>query len=721
MTTVIEHNITTPAWELSDKMVCDTLPTSDMPSVKSSKSRSGCAFCKKKRMKCDETKPECRNCLNRDRVCPGYEKELKWKAKCQTNVRTFTTVSGKKRTGLRTSSSEKTKHNSSTVNESHVRSNQAEPLSQPICGRAQTITENMMTTDTAREPVNWMLGSVDLDGLSIDELFAMSQSVSMSDLAPSPLDFTLQANSDISLFCDNLQTPSAQAIGLLQSPTLENLAETTTAPDICASAIVARSQGRRRNNRELLAQFYASTPKMTCPLIHYTTRLVEYYFSTTCGIYSCFDSSLNPFRYTVSQQWSHSASTYYAIQSMAAAHLANELPSMRKEGLVLHRKASKHLEQELQTRFNQGSGDDQPLLSLLLLGLSACWQQAGNLGLLYLRTARSFMLADLKKRGQTASSVAKRPILHLFEEAMIYWEMVTSFVAGDNDIDLQAQHYPEVHNTQASADELIPDVDEEYVTPTTSELVPHPWTGVSPESQMLLGQVGRLVRQVRTQVSHQQDQKRYFSLALELEENLLGLQLPQITSMSDYGDGLTHNVEFITLAELTRYAGLLELYRVFPDLLQQRLPYGDPSLTNSTNSNNNIFTSDSEKQSWLTSLAIHIFTRLETIPEHSNVHFHQLLLIVIAAAELRFSSPGAVAATLQSSEQDAQIYRARKFVRVRLHQLAAQLPAQPVYVIIELVTEVWRRLDASSSDEKKIDDVFWMDVMIEKGWETIMG
>ncbi|KAF2169197.1 hypothetical protein M409DRAFT_20420 [Zasmidium cellare ATCC 36951] len=40
--------------------------------IASKKSRSGCTTCKSRRIKCDETHPECRNCINGGRTCGGY-------------------------------------------------------------------------------------------------------------------------------------------------------------------------------------------------------------------------------------------------------------------------------------------------------------------------------------------------------------------------------------------------------------------------------------------------------------------------------------------------------------------------------------------------------------------------------------------------------------------------------------------------------------------------
>ena len=42
--------------------------------------RTGCQTCKVKRLKCDETKPTCRNCERRGVRCGGYQKVLQWRS-----------------------------------------------------------------------------------------------------------------------------------------------------------------------------------------------------------------------------------------------------------------------------------------------------------------------------------------------------------------------------------------------------------------------------------------------------------------------------------------------------------------------------------------------------------------------------------------------------------------------------------------------------------------
>jgi hypothetical protein len=62
-----------------------------------------------------------------------------------------------------------------------------------------------------------------------------------------------------------------------------------------------------------------------------------------------------------------------------------------------------------------------------------------------------------------------------------------------------------------------------------------------------------------------------------------------------------------------------------------------------------------------------------------------------------------------------EVSRTRKFILGRLTSFLHVLPPKPIHVCLKLVNEVWKRLDAGD------DDAYWVDVMIEKGWETTMG
>lgn len=57
-----------------------------------SRSRSGCATCKRRHRKCDETKPSCLQCRAQNIVCEGYELVLRWDAGIPSQRRSAGTV-----------------------------------------------------------------------------------------------------------------------------------------------------------------------------------------------------------------------------------------------------------------------------------------------------------------------------------------------------------------------------------------------------------------------------------------------------------------------------------------------------------------------------------------------------------------------------------------------------------------------------------------------------
>ncbi|KAG0682940.1 hypothetical protein C6P42_002097 [Pichia californica] len=58
----------------------------DKKKQKKTKSRNGCVTCKKRRLKCDETKPLCQNCIKKGIVCGGYAINFKWRDFSETST-----------------------------------------------------------------------------------------------------------------------------------------------------------------------------------------------------------------------------------------------------------------------------------------------------------------------------------------------------------------------------------------------------------------------------------------------------------------------------------------------------------------------------------------------------------------------------------------------------------------------------------------------------------
>lgn len=59
--------------------------TKEKPKPKNTKSRTGCVTCKKRRLKCDESKPLCQNCIKKGIVCGGYVTNFKWRDFSETS------------------------------------------------------------------------------------------------------------------------------------------------------------------------------------------------------------------------------------------------------------------------------------------------------------------------------------------------------------------------------------------------------------------------------------------------------------------------------------------------------------------------------------------------------------------------------------------------------------------------------------------------------------
>jgi hypothetical protein len=119
---------------------------------------------------------------------------------------------------------------------------------------------------------------------------------------------------------------------------------------------------------------------------------------------------------------------------------------------------------------------------------------------------------------------------------------------------------------------------------------------------------------------------------------------------------------------------------------------------------------DTDIKLWLNSLAMHILRSIESLPSSSGTFCIQPLLLVIAASELKFVSS---VDFFDVHANDSKILSSREFVIKRLKEFALRMPNKPLRQMIQLIKETWRQ-----SDEGQ--DAFWIDIMNENGWHTIM-
>ena len=642
------------------------------------------------KLKCDETAPGCLQCKKRNVACPGYEKTLKWSTKYEV----FNPAQSKS-TSPRPRSTPDATSAVPTAAKSPLPQNVASGIEAALAavlpaGRKNiTPTQQLSTTQTSsaipsppsfEEPASIHESSTE-DGDSPREYepFPMED---VNNMDPIMLDG----------FADAMQMPNEDFnFDPFDSGSLEDLTfdmqDLSQKQDMTSSSLPTMERDSTRESsprlsRSLLLDLYrlpSPSPDPSSP-DDVESLLVQHYFKDVCGVFSSFDSVLNPFRTTIGRIYKECPSINYAIQSMAAAHLANTL------------------EAELPLAQRDHKSTTKTFLSIMLLGLTTSWHDSNALGLEYLSLARDLILPKLFSR---SGGIEFEREAQFFEESLIHWEMLMGFVTED------AMSF-------SPKSGLRPSITSKKTTPAArgpqGKIVPHPWTGIAPMIHFLFAEVGRLVRKERSmdRESSMDLRRRQENLqnAASLEEDLLAV---------DYGDERTPKEHFVTIAEAYRLAGLLEIYRVFPSILRKRLGSDKPKGSDNMNLDfpaprfETVY-EDTDMKLWLNSLAMHIIGSLQSLPSSSGTFCIQPLLLVVAASELKFVSS---IDFFDVQANDSEIVGAREFVIRRLQEFALRLPNKPLRKMIQLIKETWRQSDEGH-------DAFWIDVMNEKGYHTIM-
>ncbi|KAJ5681758.1 Aflatoxin biosynthesis regulatory protein [Penicillium maclennaniae] len=608
------------------------------------KSRNGCARCKSKRVKCGEEKPHCSRCTRLGVRCPGYVQSLRWV----------------------------TKHEQPSPNASDGKP--MSPAAERTPVQVNDPAENVLPLDgtNARpshdtEPHAFGL---DADSNTLDNLWGLRGNASLPDLAdlcpPSPVPGTgfSPRDSPFDFASEDTAADQSRFFSLI-GPIDEEEQPANMYRDFSPSAIV-RSYPPN-SQRAPLRDFMS----ISRPLNNPSWTLIEYYFKEVAALFSSYDSQMNPFRTTVSRLWGSSLAMCRTMQSMAAATLVNDFPQFGPLGRKMRDEA-------VDIITGEAVMDDKSLLALLMLGQTASWHDPKDLGISFFNLLRK-QLNSLSSSSECPSYGFVKSCSNnyrFFEEALIYWEMLLSFVTDSNSMVFSDSC------TYSSDDQLV------------LQRVPHPWTGIAKDTQFTVHEVGRLVRRERKRVrsrnfTSQEDINRArmaIEKAQELEKRLLGLAHPSEAEIVSPGDDETPVWHLLTMAEVYRCTGLMQLYRVFPDLLRNRLStqttqystttsnrdpffpinldsmnmstgFSDTSPNTATNTYSNhththttpplssppsIYhqaqddkTPESLHNNWLTEFAITTISRLKTIPLESRTRCLQPFLLVASCSELR--------------------------------------------------------------------------------------
>lgn len=535
------------------------------------------------------------------------------------------------------------------------------------------------------------------------------------------------------------------------SPPEEEPENYENSPASDAQQPIVENQSRRDSNQftDSLSAIRQQLHRSTVPefLLHLPTMLVEYYFSYVCQIFSSFDGTLNPFRSTVGRLWDGSAPIYFAIQSMAAAYLANHFPRMSPVGIQMQRETYRCLYQVQQSGSDPSENFDKTLLTVLLVGQTTAWHDPRDLGLIHLKTAKRLNRRRLEQQiGGVESQVRRQN--EFFEQCILYWDMLAGFV--EDNVDEFGFGNAEM------GESTTPGCEPSTLDDSKENVFPHPWTGVAPKVQRLFAQVGRLIRSYRKIASQEaassldflsldlgfdlnfpQDSRASIEAtakAQSLEEQLLSFEPPSVSTLVDAGDENTPVQQYLYLAEAYRCAALLEIYRIFPSILLKRVPLTDNTFSSpvdSSSGNQQTFdffpvSISQPPEEFLISLAIHTISILEKLPSSSGTRCLQPIVIIAAASELRFSpaslsdplspfmAPNSSSIFSSLTNREVDIATARRFVVTRLQEFQLSLPAKPIVKALQLVQETWARADMGQ-------EVFWMDVMEEMGLKSIFG
>lgn len=440
-------------------------------------------------------------------------------------------------------------------------------------------------------------------------------------------------------------------------------------------------------------------PRAQASLAHQPSELLSYYFKNVSKLYAVYDDYRNPFRSVVSNMHSHSQVISLAAQSMAAACLNEIHPRFNIIGRKLRQEAMNLI-------FSQPQLDSKALLALMMFGPTGNWHDATDLGLDFYAMMRD-RIDDLAATGELVQHEVNLNSFNFFREAMVFWEMLLTFVADDTAV-------------RKCSTPLGP-----VLTCQPAKHIAHPWTGVARDAIEIVADVGRLVRSHRKrhrqqgfvtqayvhQLNHDLERAR------ELENQLLACRHPDANNIVHPEDAETPVWHLTTLAELYRYAGLLQLYRVFPDTLSSRLSAEDNHAPALLVPDEHAMDIAHRRSKWLTSFALEALRLLETMPLESGTRDFQPFLLVILSSELVCELPG-VDHPDGDEEVDShfvEVALMRKLVLDRLTTCLTLLPPKPIRVCIDIVKETWRRIDAGQQN------VYWLDVVIQNGWETIMA
>ncbi|KAH0830995.1 hypothetical protein FOPE_02092 [Fonsecaea pedrosoi] len=345
-----------------------------------------------------------------------------------------------------------------------------------------------------------------------------------------------------------------------------------------------------------------------------------------------------------------------------------------------------------------------------MFGLSSSWYDWKDLGLEHYYGASALLSELLIENPKIPPKTTQ-----FFAEFLLYWWMMLSFACD-----------PELRQIQDP-----PPIPQHMPEPR----MPHPLTGISPESQLLLGKVGRLVlSQRRTALRQAMTTAGALNYGLagieesrNLEHQLVSLKIPTADMILDPQDPHTSVNDLVNIAQAYQLCGLLLLYCTYPNLLDHKLP---PETSHAART----WVSETPRSiaEYLISLAIHVLRVLEQNSKNSGTRTIEAILLMIVSGVLSqravcpsgsegemqcdicYQLPG-ISLSHEHSSLHGQMTatEARALVVTRFQRIQDILPFNTIWRMKLLVLETWRLMDQGS-------DVFWVDLLVQNNWQFVM-
>lgn len=457
-----------------------------------------------------------------------------------------------------------------------------------------------------------------------------------------------------------------------------------------------------------LTELFPNVPR---EIFNLPTALSEYFFREVIPLYCTWDSKSNVMRNIVETTWQSSGALHHTIQSMAAACLCEDFPHLQSVARSEHAQALALFQSHKQS--SSLASKNAMLLVSQLLGHTSSWLSPQNLATDMFRASCS-LLNDISAEATTGSF--NDPRLSFFSDAMDYWAMLLVYLTDSSQLGDYRRNASSVGPAGPAQ---------------TAE--PHPYSGISHDMVRILTDTGILIFQYRKHMAGvkfmTENDLDVFKTALRearrLERILLANKTPKLSQFKDPGDSKTPLKHLESIDEAYRCTGLLQLYRVFPDLLSERYaPWDEEQLLRPMPADRE--PTVHERQVWLTKLAMHILGILRDIPSESHTRSAQPFVIVAVSSELRRDPQHLMLHQQQGYDESSigeipidktsiEVARARKFVGSRLAAYTHILPLRKSRVIFKLIESVWSAMDAGQQD------VYWLDVAYEKKLGTMMG